>query len=169
MFYVVFACPILKGKAARFSWQMEVTQAGFLELESTLGLPPRGCELLERLCTDPRISNRFFEHTSRESTVHGRLWASAVDVVGQACILQVQLLHRQALLEVIGRCVVLPWFAGAEPSRPCRIPSDYHSGWRQALHITSLDYFLWAKKQFAQDRALLLSSGMSDSFGTIPP
>ena len=78
VFYVVSACPILKGKAARFSWQMEVTQAGFLELESTLGLPPRGCELLERLCTDPRISNRFFEHTSRESTVHGRLWTSTV-------------------------------------------------------------------------------------------
>ena len=61
--YVVSACPILRGRAARFSWQMEVTQAGFLGLESTPGLPPRGCELVDRLCTDPRISNGFFEHS----------------------------------------------------------------------------------------------------------
>ena len=63
VFYVVSACPILRGRAARFSWQMEVTQAGFLGLESTPGLPPRGCELVDRLCTDPRISNGFFEHS----------------------------------------------------------------------------------------------------------
>ena len=63
VFYVVSACPILRGRAARFSWQMEVTQACFLGLESTPGLPPRGCQLLERLCTDPRISNGFFEHS----------------------------------------------------------------------------------------------------------
>ena len=36
--YVVSACPILRGRAARFSWQMEVTQACFLGLESTRAL-----------------------------------------------------------------------------------------------------------------------------------
>ena len=67
---------------------------------------------------------------------------SVLDVAGQACILQVQLLRREALLEVDGRCVALPWFAGAELSRPCKMSSDYHSTWRQALHSISLDYFL---------------------------
>ena len=93
---------------------------------------------------------------------------SVLEVFGQECILQVQLLRREALLEVGGRCIALPWFAGAELSRPCKMSSDYHSTWRQALHSISLDYFPWAKKQFEQDRVFLLSSGMSDSFVTIP-
>ena len=53
-FYVVSACPILKGKAVLFSYQMELTQTSFWGLENTPGQPPSGYELRKSLCAEPK-------------------------------------------------------------------------------------------------------------------
>ena len=57
-FYVVSACPILKGKAVLFSYQMELTQTSFWPkfwgLENTPGQPPSGYELRKCLCAESK-------------------------------------------------------------------------------------------------------------------
>ena len=61
--------PIAAGSSVRFSYQTRVTLNSFWRLESTLGKPPRGYEILRCACVKPqRCPNSYARHERRVRT-----------------------------------------------------------------------------------------------------